>query len=66
MARVAAHACFTRLYMPAEAGNKLIDDEGLSSAADLSVLTTERVRDIVASIRKPGGTIPNPAGGGGG
>ena len=64
MARVVAHACFTRLFMPAPAGDKLIDDEGLMTAEDLSVLTTERVRDIVASIRKPGGTIPNPAGGG--
>ena len=63
MDRVAAHACFVRLYMPAAAGDKLIDDEGLLTAADLSVLTTERVRDIIASIRKPGGTIPNPAGG---
>ena len=63
MARVAAHACFVRLYMPAAAGDKLIDDEGLLTVADLSPLTADRVRDIVASIRKPGGTIPNPAGG---
>ena len=49
--------------MPAAAGDKLIDDEGLLTVADLSPLTADRVRDIVASIRKPGGTIPNPAGG---
>ena len=50
--------------MPAAAGDKLIDGEGLMSAVDLNVLTTERVRDIVASIHKPEGTILNPAGGG--
>ena len=64
MARVAARSCFTRLHIPGAGADKLIDNEGLETVEDLAVLTTERVRDIIATMRKPGGTIPNPAGGG--
>ena len=60
--RVAAEACYARLHIPVEGGAKLIDDEGLSTVDDLAELTTERVKDIVATLRKPGGTIPNPGG----
>ena len=65
MARVAARAMYTALNFNAEAADKLIDNEGLTTAEDLKELDQDRVRDIVAAIRKPGGTLPPLAAGGG-
>ena len=64
MARVAARAMYTALNFSVEAADKLIDNEGLTTTDDLKELDQDRVRDIVAAIRKPGGTLPPLAAGG--
>ena len=55
MARVAARAMYVALNFSVEAADKLIDNEGLITTDDLKELDQDRVRDIVAAIRKPGG-----------
>ena len=53
--RLRARQAWERLGIPEAGANRLIDEEGLESIEDLAILDLQQARDIVATLKKPGG-----------
>jgi hypothetical protein len=52
----------TALGFSLAAAAAVVDDQGYDSLEALAELTDDTIVDLISTIRKPGGTIPNPAG----
>jgi hypothetical protein len=52
---------FIALGFTAAGANKLVTAQGYDSLGALAELTDETITDLISTLRKPGGTIPNPA-----
>ena len=52
---------FNALGFTQEASNAITDDQGIDSTEEMQYLTDSEVENLCAVVRKPGGTIANPA-----
>jgi hypothetical protein len=55
------HSGLTGLGFSAAVADEITTEQGYDSIAALAELTDITISDLVSTIRKPGGTIPNPA-----
>jgi hypothetical protein len=51
----------TGIGFSAAAATEILVAQGYDSLTTLAELTDKTIKDLVATLRKPGGTIPNPA-----
>ena len=59
-ARAAMSSMYQRLGFSLEAAGLLVDDQGMDTLEELSILTDEECDSLCKLVRRPGGTIPNP------
>jgi hypothetical protein len=50
-----------RIGFTAAAAGEIVVGQGYDSLTALSELTDETISDLISTLRKPGGIIPNPA-----
>ena len=60
----AMRGAFTRIRFSVEAAARIVDDQQIDSLEELRLLTDNEVENLCKTIRRPGGTVPNPAGAG--
>jgi hypothetical protein len=53
----------TRIGFSVPAAQALVDEQGMNELEEIRLLTDDEVENLCKVIRRPGGTIPNPAGG---
>ena len=56
-------AALQRLGFSIDASISITEDQGLDSLEELAYMTDDKVENLCKVLRRPGGTIPNPAGG---
>ncbi|KAI2509583.1 hypothetical protein MHU86_4844 [Fragilaria crotonensis] len=54
---------FTRIGFSESASQALVEEQGMSDLEEIKLLSDEEVESLCKVIRRPGGTVPNPAGG---
>ena len=59
-ARAAMSAMYQRLGFSPEAAGLLVDDQGMDTLEELSILEDEECDSLCKLLRRPGCTIPNP------
>ncbi len=57
---VAMRAAFTRLGFSNQAALTIVNDQGINSVEELSILTDHEVETLCKVVRRPGGQIANP------
>jgi hypothetical protein len=58
---VALRAALTRMGLTAAAAQNVTDVQGMDPMEEFSLLTDQEAENFCKTIRRPGGTIPNPA-----